>query len=266
MESWKGLNYYTRDPIQWVQLMNLSTVEWGIGYLPRNLYAIPGTLNSSYDIPDDAILIQHAAETESGSRDTEKIIFGVASGIVILAMGCWLWFNWHDFVSPEARDRNPEPEAGSSTTVQSSSGESVLDHDRFINELSKYYDLYAKSHLEAVERDIMEDGFAVEDIEAVSKLLRSMFTRNITLWTEENSPEMTDERRNKLMRESEAILEEVHRRVSLGHQAIADRRTMGEDGQMEEINRVSDYLQRYRPVQSWQNQSRGSQQRNRTRH
>jgi len=92
MESWDGENYYTTNFTEMVALMNLSTAEWGVGYLPPNLVAIPDALNDTYGFGSDTLVIEYAARTEVGSRDTEKVIFGVTSGVVILWAAVWLWF------------------------------------------------------------------------------------------------------------------------------------------------------------------------------
>ncbi|RSL78686.1 hypothetical protein BHE90_011043 [Fusarium euwallaceae] len=236
MKSWDGLNYYTTNTTLWVELMNRSTEEWGIGYLPAKLVAIPGKFNSSYNISDDAILIQHAAESKAGSRDTEKIIFGVASGIVILFMAAWIFINFDDLKPPTDDDEGtgvkPVEDAISArtrTTEQTANErEDAQEFAAFCQQLKDFYYNDKKSELEAAERDIVEEsGPTVEkpwvgDIEEASALLRKLYSLKITMRNDGDSEHVTLAERNRHLAESDAILAEVNRIIEARATAMRD--------------------------------------------
>src|SRR3569833_1885506 len=102
-----------------VVLMNLSTAEWGIGALPSNLVAIPGAVTDpeNSNIPDSALVIEYAAQAELGSRDAEKVVFGVTSGIVILWGLVWLWFNRRKMFDPHGRSGSSSIGPGSGSLL-----------------------------------------------------------------------------------------------------------------------------------------------------
>ncbi|KAM0428570.1 hypothetical protein ACHAPT_006930 [Fusarium lateritium] len=251
MKSWDGLNYYTTNPKGWVDLMNLSTVEWGIGYLPAKLVAIPGKFNSTYNISDDAILIQHAAQSKAGSRDTEKIIFGVASGIVILFMAAWIVYNWDDLKPPED-DSGGIPKPGEDatstrtrTTELTANEKDAQEYGAFCQQLRDFYYSDKKSELEAAEHDIVEEsGPAVEkpwvgDMEEAAALLRKLYSLKITMRNDGDSEHVTLAERNKHLAESDAILAEVNRLIEVRASAMRDPGQLRAEGQemaeMEEI-------------------------------
>ncbi|KAM5343203.1 hypothetical protein ACJ41O_014169 [Fusarium nematophilum] len=273
MESWraKGLNYLTSDPEKWVILMNLSTVEWGIGYLPPTVVAVPGSLNSSHSFPDDAIVIQHAGQDKAGSRDTEKIIFGLASGIVIIAMALWLCINRRNLLHPQEQNLNGTSTTNldgggdgtdavslrTTTTEFTTYGEDFLTEKDFCERLRVFYYQSDKSELEAVGRDIYDDGLTEEDIEAASALLRKMYTRDLELWSNSESVETTPAERNRLKFESDAILAEVNRLVNSWEAAMGDSEALStEPDERDEMAMIVTELasfgpQRYPDKQRW---------------
>ncbi|KAK0641399.1 hypothetical protein B0T16DRAFT_419773 [Cercophora newfieldiana] len=96
MDSWRGRNYYTTDPSEWIELMNLSTADWMVAPFPPNLVAIDGAL-SELDvglIANDSLVIEFAGKATVGSRFVERIIFGTVSAVVLGYMGLWLMWLW----------------------------------------------------------------------------------------------------------------------------------------------------------------------------
>lgn len=255
MKSWNGLNYYTTNTTLWVELMNRSTEEWGIGYLPARLVAIPGKFNSSYNISDDAILIQHAAKTKAGSRDTEKIVFGVASGIVILFMVAWIWYNWDDLKPPKDDDEAtiivPGEDATSArtrTTELTANEKDKQEFKAFCQQLEERYYSDKKSELEAAERDIVEESGPtadkpwVGDMEEAAALLRKLYSLKIKMRNDGDSEHVTLAERSRNLAESDAILAEVNRLVEARAAAMRDPSQLRAEGEemaeMEEVEVV----------------------------
>ncbi|KAF4467745.1 hypothetical protein FALBO_5376 [Fusarium albosuccineum] len=265
MESWKGHNYYTTDHKKWVQLMNLSTQEWRIGYLPAKLVAIPGKLNSSYDIADDAILIQEVAQDKAGSRATEKIIFGVASGIVLLFMFIWIVVNWKNLSSPNGDDGKREDRDSSTRSSLPGTLEANPDNDEslefrdFCRQLRDFYYFSDRSELEAVEKDMLEDRDWVGDLETASALLRKVYRLELRLRFGHNSAQMTPADRNKINGEKEALLAEVNRLVQERAGMMRAQHLMRADGdEMEQMEQIEGELSRLQPeqVQRWDDSQR----------
>ncbi|KAJ4184690.1 hypothetical protein NW767_013120 [Fusarium falciforme] len=256
MKSWDGLNYYTTNTTLWVELMNRSTEEWGIGYLPAKLVAIPGKFNSSYNISDDAILIQHAAQSKAGSRDTEKIIFGVASGIVILFMAAWIVYNFDDLKPPKDDDEGAGTKDGEDatstrtrTTEVTANEQDAQEFGAFCQQLKDFYYSDNRSELEAAERDIVEEsGPTVEkpwvgDIEEASALLRKLYSLKITMRNDGDSEHVTLAERNRHLAESDAILAEVNRLIEVRAAAMRDPSQLrAEDEDMAEMEEIETAL------------------------
>lgn len=216
MESWQGLNYYTRNTKKWVQLMNLSSAEWGLGFLPATLVAIPGHLNDTYDFPPDSIVIQNASKTTLGSIHIEEIIFGLASGIVFLWAVVWLYVNRSEIRSPRSsQDSIPSDAAsqGTSVTALTALDDGFVRANDFLRDLKYFYYDSDKSKLEVGEKDISIEGISTDDIENAGALFRKMYGLDLKLWSMENSRERTAAERNKIMHESDAILAEVTQQV-----------------------------------------------------
>lgn len=216
MESWHGLNYYTENTTKWVQLMNLSTAEWGLGFLPATLVAIPGHLNDSYDFPSDSIVIENASKTKAGVAHIEALIFGLASTIVGLWALYWLYVNHSEMFSPRS-SQNSEPSdaasQGTSVTELTTFDDGFVQAKDFLRNLKYFYYDSDKSELEVGEKDISIEGISTDDIENAGALFRKMYGLDLKLWSMENSRERTAAGRNKIMHESDAILAEVTQQV-----------------------------------------------------
>ncbi|KAH7012860.1 hypothetical protein EDB80DRAFT_362334 [Ilyonectria destructans] len=242
MESWQGLNYYTRNTTKWVQLMNLSTAEWGVGFLPATLVAIPGHLNDTYDFPSDSIVIQNASKTTVGSRHIEKIIFGLVAGIVILWALLWLYVNRSEILSPRSSQNLKPSDAasqGTSVTALTTFDDGFVKAADFRHKLQYFYYDCDKSMLEVGEKDISIEGISTDDIENAGALFRKMYGLDLKLWSMQNSRERTAAERNKIMHESDAILAEVTQQVlvwqaDMSHPTTATA-TEDEKRQMDEI-------------------------------
>ncbi|KAH7176557.1 hypothetical protein EDB81DRAFT_42697 [Dactylonectria macrodidyma] len=244
MESWEGLNYYTRNTTKWVQLMNLSTVEWGIGFFPANLFAIPGPLNDTYDFPSDAIVIQNASKTNVGSRHTEKIIFGLVSGIVILWALAWLYVSRSEILSPRGKQNqnlNPGEEAsqGTSVTAMANLDEGFVKAADFQHQIQYFYYDSDMSMLEAHEKNPRIDEVATQDIEDAGALCRKMYGLDMHLWSKKRARKVKTSDRNGWMHQSDAILAEVRRQVFAWQANLSDgntsQATENEKRQLEEI-------------------------------
>ncbi|KAK7911709.1 hypothetical protein PG985_014190 [Apiospora marii] len=120
MESWESnpSKIYTTNQTLWVELMNQSTSEWSLGWLPANVYAINGTLASSnppVQFPDGAFVIEGAGVTTAGSAAIEDLIFGLATAAVLLSGIIWLsktwcmsaWGAYERFLDPGRRPQKP---------------------------------------------------------------------------------------------------------------------------------------------------------------
>jgi hypothetical protein len=219
MESWDGYNYYTSDPQGWVTLMNLSTQEFGIAYFPSNLIAIPGSLNDSYSfIPNNTIVIENAAKTEDGSRDIEKIIFGVTSGIAILWGIWWLVWTWHRDGLPHPRKSPGKSGSNGNTNSDLELANLAINPNfrsaaTFRDMLRRFYYENVQTGLEMVEKDVAYDGVDAEDVEEVIALVQKMYAVDLELWSLQSVQSTTEERRNQLRRKSNAILDEIRRIV-----------------------------------------------------
>lgn len=222
MESWKGHNYYTRDPKKWVELMNLSTSEWNIGPLPPNVVAIPGPLNASYNFPPDTLVIENASQVAFGSRDIEKVIFGATSGLVILWAISWVGWNWWKDnllkprgYTPPSEETDPDhfpPMNLDGDTIATSSvmelgtmANGFIPASKFKTELDIYYE-DVRTELEMYEKNLRTDGVDPEDVEASTELLRRMYETQLRLYSVQNSPEVSQRERDQMAAESEALL------------------------------------------------------------
>lgn len=224
MESFRNGNYLSFNPKIWVELLNLSTQEWGLGYLPAGVIAIPGewnetayeNLNSTGPIPDDAIVIEDASKAEFGSRDIEKIIFGTASGIVILWAIIWLWINRSKL--KKLRNTGPVTDDASLGTSATLGGgvrdENFVTAIYFHEQLRDFYYDGNKSHLEMREKDFKDEDVDPNDIEAATALVRKMYSVDSELWASHDTRDFTQAQRNDLMTQSDAILTEINRLVA----------------------------------------------------
>ncbi|KAI0811533.1 hypothetical protein GGR55DRAFT_105028 [Xylaria sp. FL0064] len=100
MESWEGYDYYTTNTTTWVDLMKLSTTEFGLGYFPKAIVAIPGYLNSSAQFPDDTFVIELFGLDQFDQGQTVKALLGAVSGVALFLGGLLLWVNWKTIFHP----------------------------------------------------------------------------------------------------------------------------------------------------------------------
>ncbi|KAJ2901805.1 hypothetical protein MKZ38_001343 [Zalerion maritima] len=220
MESWEDVNYCAFSPQKWVEFMNLSTAEWGIGPFPPGVVALPGELNdtSAKEIPEGtAFVIPNAGRGEIGAhRDIEKVVFGLCSSIAFLfGVGC-LYMNWKTLLSP------PNHHFGTNPWERTLRGERNLPADfmtegDFERELGKYYDPAVGtgdvSH-EIREEPVVTDGrLAGTEIEKVTDLLRQMYKLDMKIWSLGDSDAAGGGERNELRRKSDAVLREIRRVV-----------------------------------------------------
>ncbi|KAK4207462.1 hypothetical protein QBC37DRAFT_93238 [Rhypophila decipiens] len=237
MESWQGLNYYTTSPERWVHLMNLSTAEFGVAPFPPNVVAIPDTLwnrtNHSIPVwfPNDTIIIENASKAQLGSREVERIVFLITSGLAIAWALFWLWVNWGSLLRPRTSPRAAAQKATTAGTAGSSGGDdddielangggNLATNPNFISAAefrfrikNRYYpDMY--SGIDLVEKDVMLDGIDGEDVEEVTQLVQKMYETDLKIWALQNARHRTSEtEKQELMRRSDGILYEVRRRV-----------------------------------------------------
>ncbi|KAK3943371.1 hypothetical protein QBC46DRAFT_39759 [Diplogelasinospora grovesii] len=219
MESWAGYNYYTTDPDKWVNLINLSTVEWGVAPLPPNVFAIPGSLNASYapgDFPNNSIIIENAAKTQFGSRDIEKIVFGITSGLAIAWGLGWLWWTWRkgDLFKPRNHNRQDGDPAALHHLLLSEENSDFVSAAKLRDELYNSY--YEPGHKGPEMEDTsmaVAEGTEVksEDVEALIALVQKMYAFDLKLWAHQSDESMTASERDSLRRKSDAILADVRR-------------------------------------------------------
>lgn len=198
METWHDTNIYTTKPELWLELMNLSTAEFSIGFLPPNVVAIPWLLrdNQNITIPPGSFVIENASQTLFRSRKIEDIIFGATSGLAILVASIWLaWHLYHGTLfSPKS--------AGSADDDASSQGNNINhDHSRgtpdykFKAQIDVYYGHVPE--LELYQRTIGRDPVSAEDVEAGIELLRKRYERQLYLIAIQGSHDDTPEVRNR---------------------------------------------------------------------
>jgi hypothetical protein len=222
MESWEGddINKYTRNNTGWTRLMNLSTADWNLGPFPPNVIAIPGKYNDSYNYPDDTIYIENAGNGKVGHRDTEKIIFGVTSAVVVIIMIVWIGFQKkHGLLKPNDRTSPMAPRTRRSPMMAGGSSGSItvaengfMGDEAFRDRLRYYYD-EIETHEELAEKDPYNDPIDGEDIENVTDLLRKMYDTDLAMWALSSAHGVSEESRGDMRVKSDAILAEVRRTV-----------------------------------------------------
>jgi hypothetical protein len=229
MESWRGHNYYTTNPAKWVELMNLSTSEWNIGPLPPNVVAIFGPLDASYNIPPGSLVIENASQANAGSRDTEKVIFGATSGLVILwALAWFFWHLWKRTLFLPRGSKHPlseEPDGGNtfyldgetvadgSTLELGAIGNGFIPASRFKAELEIYYE-NVRTELEMYEKKLGTDDVVPEDVEAGTELLRRRYLTQLGIYGMQNAHEVTQTERDQMAEKSDALLADFRKLVA----------------------------------------------------
>jgi len=232
MESWQGYNYLTSDPRKWVELMNMSTVEWNIGPLPSNVIALPGSLAEAKDVPPGSLAIEYASRANVDSRNIEAIVFGASSGLIIFCGACWVGYNiWRngfrgpfgstDDTSKATGDVLPTAHyrAGNFSADTTTLGPSSVRHhgqprgagpagtvhaDYFDETLKQYYEEIVQTEL--YEKTLQVEGVDSEDVEAGTELLRLMYGATFELWSSEHASETTEEDRELWARKKAALL------------------------------------------------------------
>jgi len=220
MESWEGYNYYTTNATAWVQLMNYSTAEFGLGYFPPSIVAIPGALNGSYHFSNSTYVIQYAGRADSDNRATEKIVFGIVSAIAIAFALIWLWFNRKTLFHPRnSNQQDVLPRANSPTSNYTGTTEltPLQDNkfwgaDDFKDQIFNFYYEPVYTEVELFEKSI-EDGVETEDIEAVTALLRKMYADELYLWAQQSNPSFTEAQEKEMIDKKIAIQEEIVHKV-----------------------------------------------------
>ncbi|KAK0706431.1 hypothetical protein B0T26DRAFT_680119 [Lasiosphaeria miniovina] len=236
-----GFHLGNCDPfsLKWVELMNMSTSEWNIGPLPPNVVAIPGPLNASSDsFPPGSLVIENASHASAGSIETEKVIFGATSGLVISWAACWLVWHWKKgtLLSPRG-SRLASPDLGrtvyldggetaaaadGSTLELGAMGDGFIQARKFEAELEAYYE-NVRTELEMYEKKLDADDVEPEDVEAGTELLRRRYETQLGIYGVQNSHEVTREQRNQRAVESDALLADFRKLVVSwnGQQSIA---------------------------------------------
>jgi hypothetical protein len=254
MESWEGYNYYTTNTTRWVELMNYSTFEWGLGYFPPNVHALPGVLNSSHNFPNDTYVIEYAGRSESGNRATEKIVFGIVSAIAIVFIGIWLWFNRKTLFHPRnSSDEDLLPHSNSPTSSSTAIAEltplqddKFWGMDRFKHEIFNFYYEPVETEVELYEKTL-EDGVDTEDIESVTALRRGIYSSLMHLWACQSNLGNTEEQDNEKRRNIAAMQEEVGRRIRewIGNNqnAVATHANWN-NGELEVLNELINFIEK----------------------
>lgn len=228
MESWESYNLTDLPPNKWLELMNLSTADWGMGFFPPNVVAIPTELNDSFaaTFPPGYLIIENAG----ADINTEPVFAATSVPAVVLMIAWFLFslrdgFKWWRKPAPgsdtRAKPRPPRsPLSGRSSETYTGNGSELgvgigvggggFRAVEFEKKLDRYYPRFA-SHAEVYERD-KRGPLEAEEVTAVSELLVRMF-RNDTQLRALQTQEVGREEMDRLRAESDAMLAEVHRRV-----------------------------------------------------
>jgi hypothetical protein len=234
MESWEESNYLTRDPALWVKLMNDSTVEWGVGPFPFNVAAIPGDLNGSQSFRPGTLVITNAGIPNIGDKDVEKVVFGVASGLIISWGIGWLLYSWkyNKFRVPLNSRRQPPLSTSvlshSTATTQAAAqgkgdGGPYRSHKAFGHELLTYYYEPYSTETEEYQKDTRNAGVESDDVEEVSQLLRKLYENDMWVWSRWSAPAVSEIEKDQHRSNSDAILQDIFRIVD----SWDDRHTSG---------------------------------------
>lgn len=232
MESWEPYNYLTTLPTKWVELMNLSTVEWNMGWLPPHIVAIPDDLNDTYanSLPPGTFVIAKAGQTAIGDTSAETVVFVVCSVIALVWAIVWIGWSIKDesllMPRPGAKSgsssrsgvsrslrsgQSSETRVGNGSEVGFGTRGGEFHAAEFEKRLSKYYPRVA-SYAEVYE--LGGNGLVeVDEVTGVSELLVRMFRNDSHIKALQKSGVGRDEM-DKLRAESDAMLAEVHRRVN----------------------------------------------------
>jgi hypothetical protein len=236
MESWEGYNYYTTNSTQWVELMNYSTIEFGLGYFPPRILALPGALNSSDNISKDTFVIQYAGRAESDNRATEKIVFGIVSAIAIAFAAVWLWFNRKTLFHPrnlQADALLPRPNSPTSNNTGATELTPLQDNkfwgaNDFRDQIFNFYYEPVRTEVELFEKSF-DDEVDTEDIEAITELVRQGYRLELLRRGLQKSRSVTEEQHNEMKSREDAMQQEVGHRVEGLQNAAARANWRNED-------------------------------------
>ena len=212
METWENLDYSSTDTRKWVELMNISTVEFGVAPFPPNLIVVTGWLADAVDagnvtLVNDTIVIEHAGREHIGQRAIAPVVLGVAAAVAGIWACWWLCTTWihAEFLRPRGGNE------GSNATVPDSRGHSdFVSADVFRARVAEYYPRGGGTKHEAREKDWEKEDLGGEDVEEVIELLRRMFEIDLYAWARENDNDVTKDELVALRGRSDAILREVH--------------------------------------------------------
>ncbi|KAH8879092.1 hypothetical protein GQ53DRAFT_775238 [Thozetella sp. PMI_491] len=217
MNSWKGYNIYTTNNATWVELMNTSTLELGIGSFPPHVFALLGTANDSDRFPDGAFIIDNASRTDFGTDKIEQVIFASTAAIVIIAVAGWLWKNIKDktLLKPSGLESTISGELPRPNSPQSSLTLSTneMSGREFARQLNRFYDEAVDTELEMYEKKIREEGVDVDDIERAGDMIREIYELNLNLYGLQSATNVADghklllrQKRDELITEATAVL------------------------------------------------------------
>ncbi|RWA09619.1 hypothetical protein EKO27_g5481 [Xylaria grammica] len=217
MESWEGYDYSVTNPIQWAELMNLSTAEFGVGHFPRGVCALPSTLNSPAQCVNYSYVIENAGQ-DALEHEPAKL-YGIATAAALLCVSVWAYANWGTLLRPpKLHDRDLLPRANRPTSDNETATEltSLQNHpictdSEFKNQIFNYYYEPIKTEVELAEKGAGDD-VDVEDIEAVTDLVRKMYWYDSQLYGRQSTRNYANEQ-PELMAKSDEILGVIRNRV-----------------------------------------------------
>ncbi|KAI1373088.1 hypothetical protein F4677DRAFT_430203 [Hypoxylon crocopeplum] len=258
MESWEDSNYYTTNETRWVELMNASTSDWGLGYLPAGLVAISGNLNSTYHFDNTVLVIENASRTLAGSNTVESVVFGLTSALALIWAVVWLVKNRDTMLKPERISTNNaaasrEGSADYSTLVEATGEEMFVTAAAFKEQLLHFYYEPVETEIEVLEKDAVADGVVPEDVEAVTVLLRKMYNLDLGLWSLQNALYVTEAEREWMRDQSDAILAEVRRIV--GEWQSQSSSISWSQPEMRQLEAISWFLENDLPDERYGNRS-----------
>lgn len=207
MDSFQEGNPLTRNRTQWVQFMNRSTQDWGIGYLPPNLFAILGQLNDSFPFPDDALVVEYAGQTHVGGSEIEVFVFGITAAIVLIFIFAWAILTWKVFgFLPPASSR--------------SNDSGMMTAEKFTKQLDEKYYENLDTCLEIFDPDDKnhtsgnntKEALKPEEVEEVTALLRKMYGFDLSVWAK-GSGELTEADLNHIRNQSDAAWAEIQAKI-----------------------------------------------------
>ncbi|KAI1737448.1 hypothetical protein F4680DRAFT_428690 [Xylaria scruposa] len=261
MESWAGYNYYTTNSTTWVELMNLSTAEFGLGSLPPGVRAVPGDLNNSNQFANDTYVIEHAGRGQFDEGTAANIVFGVVTAVAVLLAIIWLWFNFKTMLHP--RNSNKQdllPRTNSLTSLSGGTiGMTTIQDDQFCSardfedQIFNFYYEPINTEIEFAEKTANE-VIDVEDIEAVTDLVRKMYSYDLLMYGIQ-STQAYERQRHDLTSKRDGILIAVRDKVSNEWaKDLSARGRMGwGDEEWNKVSALKTFLQDQLPPQRFSN-------------